>query len=479
MVSITDPQPLHSIKATSAHIAFKAPSCSVVDAFFVAALKAGGRIHGEPAERDPGTGYYSAAVLDFDDNSIEVMHRGKETPNAHHHPEPNRVLSWQKEVAKSTVSQSPRSSSMSPRVVVTNITKPTVMVADRTTPAKAGSDLSSKTLIGTLLGAAAGAAMAYAMTKADEGSNNGLGNITSQVVEVANSHLAPSEMTGSQKSCPQSRCSSLSQQQPALTEYPHSQLSIATRSDRTSSSHRHPAHRLTITAAPSPLQQPSTLIDTFVPPSEVPRYRPQSISRSKTDGALPPPPPPPPPSSSSLSSRVSTRSKPSRAHSSSITKTITQADSVSSPHSRHSSVITEFKHPRDVPLPASHATSTVSSGLRRMMLEGQQQQPQYRGNDDDDHTDRGTVVLESVVAPSDSVSQVGSKRSKGRRRKGGSRSGGGSAGEGSVVSEKTVKADDVGRRKVGGGRSILSLPVGASRSRVSVHRSVVSFLPGM
>ncbi|KAL8679778.1 MAG: hypothetical protein Q9186_003994 [Xanthomendoza sp. 1 TL-2023] len=161
-------QETESVKATAAHIAFKASSRSVVDAFFLAALKAGGRIHGEPAERDPGTGYYSAAVLDFDDNSIEVMHRSKEAPNLRHHPEPSRVLSWQKEVAKSTVSQNSHSGSMSPRVVVTNITKPTVMVADRTTQAKAGSDISSKTLIGTLLGAAAGAAMAYAITKADE-----------------------------------------------------------------------------------------------------------------------------------------------------------------------------------------------------------------------------------------------------------------------------------------------------------------------
>ncbi|KAL8821708.1 MAG: hypothetical protein Q9223_000282 [Gallowayella weberi] len=460
-------QETESIKATAAHIAFKAPSRSIVDAFFVAALKAGGRIHGEPAERDPGSEYYSAAVLDFDNNSIEVMHRRKETPNAHHHPEPNPVLSWQKEVAKSTVSQSPQSSSMSPRVVVTNITKPTIMVADRTTQAKAGSDLGSKTLIGTLLGAAAGAAMAYAMTKADQGSNNALGNITSQVVEAAKSQLAPSEMAGSQNAYPQSRCSSLSPKQPALTEYPRSQLSIATRSDRTSSSPHPHAHRLTITAAPSPPQQASTLIDTFVPPSEVPRYRPQSISRSQTDGALPSPS-----LSSSPSSRASTRSKPSRAHSSSTT-TITQADAVSIPRSRHpssaspSSVITEFKRPRDVPLPASHATSMVSSGLRRMVLEGQQQQ-QHPENNDDDRV--SAIALESVVAPSDSVSQAGSKRSKVRRRRKGGSSRHGSAGEGSEVSEKTVKG---GRRG-----SIFSLPV-ASTSRVSVHRSVVSFLPGM
>ena len=58
----------------AAHVAFPAPSRQAVHDFFVAALKAGGRLHGEPAVRD-SSGYYSAAVIDFDSNSIEAVYR--------------------------------------------------------------------------------------------------------------------------------------------------------------------------------------------------------------------------------------------------------------------------------------------------------------------------------------------------------------------------------------------------------------------
>jgi len=61
--------------AGAAHVAFPATSRQDVQDFFVAALKAGGRCHGEPLLRDPATGYYSAAVIDFDDNSIEAVFR--------------------------------------------------------------------------------------------------------------------------------------------------------------------------------------------------------------------------------------------------------------------------------------------------------------------------------------------------------------------------------------------------------------------
>ncbi|KAI4245763.1 MAG: hypothetical protein L6R40_002291 [Gallowayella cf. fulva] len=450
-----------SIKASAAHIAFSALSRSVVDAFFVAALKAGGRIHGEPAERDPATGYYSAAVLDFDQNSIEVMHRSKGAPDAtrsNHDPEPHRVLSWQKEVAKSTVSQSPQPTSSSPRVVVTNITKPTIMISDPSSQAAARSDVGSKALIGTLLGAAAGAAVAYAMSKGDEGNANGLGNITYQAVEAAKSYLAPSD-TEPQRSHPHSTFSGHSQRQPPVTEYPRSQLSIAAPSDR-SSSHS-PAKQLTITAPPPPAQA-STLIDTFVPSSEVPRYRRHSLSRSRTDGAVP----------SIHSSRgSSSRSRLSRAHSSSSsTKTVTQADLPTS-SSRHSSstVHTELRHPRDVPLPASKATSTASKvedDLRRMVLD----------RDHIHHDEDAVTVLESV-APSDSVSQAGSKRSRASRQ--GSRHGSSRRGDGkdneeeaSEVSAKTVKAR--GSRRP----SIVSAPVGAEKSE-RVRRGVLSLLGGM
>ncbi|KAL8738223.1 MAG: hypothetical protein Q9181_000949 [Wetmoreana brouardii] len=451
-----------SVKAGAAHIAFTASSRSIVDAFFVAALKAGGRIHGEPAERDPATGYYSAAVLDFDDNAIEVTHRreAEEAMKANHSDygsEGSRVLSWQQEVAKSTVSQAPQLHRSKPRVLVTNISKPTIMVSNPSTQTNSGGDVSSKSLIGTLLGAAAGAAVAYAMTKGEENSNQTLGNIAYQAVEAARSHVAPSA-TGSQQSYPQSTVSRVSQREHQGLEYPRSQHSIAGHSVQSQLATLPHAsmNRLTITAPP-PAPQASTLIETFVPPSEVPRYRRQSILRSQTDGVLVSS------RSSRASSHVSSRSKPSRA--SSAAKTVTQAQSIPS---APSSVVTEVKQPRDVPLPASRTTSVASrhgSDLRRLVIDPGQ------------HDDNSTVL--DSVAPSDSISQAGSKKSRGSKRSSRHSSRAGSQRgdeEGSQVSEKTVKA---GKSQVGTRRaSIMSPPLRPS-SKASVHRSVVSFLPGM
>ncbi|KAI4154025.1 MAG: hypothetical protein LQ341_000450 [Variospora aurantia] len=443
-----------TVKAGAAHIAFNAPSRRSVDAFFVAALKAGGRIHGEPAERDPASAYYSAAVLDFDDNSIEVMHRPEAPAASHldHGSEAGRVLSWQKEVANSTVSLDAHSQRPKPQTVVTNIIKPTIMVATPSTESNSGNDAGSKTFIGTLLGAAAGAAVAYAMTKGDENSNKTAGNIVYQVVEAARSQLAPAA-DGEQRSCRQSL---VSQKEPPTFENPRSQVSggQSIASYGAPSSHK-PRNHLTIAAPPPP--HASTLIDTFVQPSEVPRYRRHSISRSQTDGAIP--------SSrhSVASSHLSSRFKPSRA--SSASKTVTQADLTPS---GRSSIVTEIRHPKDTPLPDSKATSVTSkleSDLRRMVL------------DPGRNEETGTVL--GSVAPSDSVSQAGSKRSRRSRRSSRHSSRPGShhrAEEGSHVSEATIKA---GKSRSGSRRaSIMSLPVKAS-SKASVHRSVVSFLPGM
>lgn len=63
------------VPAGAAHVAFPARSQKKVQEFFIAALKAGGKCHGEPLLRDPSTGYYSAAIIDFDGNSIEAVHR--------------------------------------------------------------------------------------------------------------------------------------------------------------------------------------------------------------------------------------------------------------------------------------------------------------------------------------------------------------------------------------------------------------------
>jgi catechol 2,3-dioxygenase-like lactoylglutathione lyase family enzyme len=58
------------------HIAFSAQSVEEVDAFYAAAIAAGGKDHGAPGERAHyHPGYYGAFVLDHDGNNIEAVCR--------------------------------------------------------------------------------------------------------------------------------------------------------------------------------------------------------------------------------------------------------------------------------------------------------------------------------------------------------------------------------------------------------------------
>ena len=58
------------------HIAFSATSKEEVDAFYTAAIKAGGTDNGAPGYRTRyHAGYYAAFVEDFDGNNIEVVYR--------------------------------------------------------------------------------------------------------------------------------------------------------------------------------------------------------------------------------------------------------------------------------------------------------------------------------------------------------------------------------------------------------------------
>ncbi|MCP4564680.1 MAG: VOC family protein [Bosea sp.] len=59
-----------------AHIAFIAPDKPAVDAFYQAALSAGGRDNGPPGPREGAGDYYGAFVLDPDGNNIEACVRG-------------------------------------------------------------------------------------------------------------------------------------------------------------------------------------------------------------------------------------------------------------------------------------------------------------------------------------------------------------------------------------------------------------------
>ncbi len=59
------------------HLAFQARDRAMVDAFYLAALGAGGKDHGAPGERPYHPGYYAAFVLDPDGNNIEAVFHGE------------------------------------------------------------------------------------------------------------------------------------------------------------------------------------------------------------------------------------------------------------------------------------------------------------------------------------------------------------------------------------------------------------------
>jgi catechol 2,3-dioxygenase-like lactoylglutathione lyase family enzyme len=61
---------------TGTHVAFSAPDHATVDAFYAAALAAGGRDNGAPGPRPHyHPGYYGAFVLDPDGHNIEAVCR--------------------------------------------------------------------------------------------------------------------------------------------------------------------------------------------------------------------------------------------------------------------------------------------------------------------------------------------------------------------------------------------------------------------
>ncbi|KAK3062585.1 hypothetical protein LTS18_003752 [Coniosporium uncinatum] len=175
---------MFSLTPTPTNLTFSAPSRTAVRSFYAAALDAGGTPHGSPAYRDTCCGWFNAAVLDLDGNSIEVLHCDEAPAVAPSQTDNSAksVLLWQESVAdisndvdtvvsassaKSSRSKtSPQSknkaSSVAPNVtrlttrsVSAPILPPSAQISSNTPP--------SKTLVGTLLGAAAGAAIAYAM----------------------------------------------------------------------------------------------------------------------------------------------------------------------------------------------------------------------------------------------------------------------------------------------------------------------------
>lgn len=384
-------------------------------------MKAGGHIHGEPAIRNPETGYYSAAVLDFDNNSIEVMYREKKSA-----PARSTVSSWQQDVARhsagrSIVSNSPqdiaknsteRTSEVAkspPRITVNNYTTtPALLVTQPAPETKPKHEMSSRAIIGTLLGAAAGAAVAYAMTRAEEEDIKAAEprNLTYRAIEAPRSEVAQSEK-GSKQAYSQTVVSQAPRSVVQQIEYPEPPASIAGRS----SSSNHSVSGVP-TLGPRTLTSPalgprSALMDNA---SEASWHPPGSLVRSHTDSQV------------KLFSRKAPSNisqHPESSAKSSTSKTITPSDFKSAkgsvvtevrvardlplPESRKGSVVTEMRLARDLPLPESRNGSVVTEvrTARDLPL------PDSRATS---VLDLGSVA--GSVTPSDSVSQAGSKKSR-------------------------------------------------------------------
>ena len=451
LICFRDSNTMDSTKATAAHVAFNAPSRSAVDAFFLAGLKAGGRIHGEPALRDQHTGYYSAAIVDFDNNSIEATYRGQEEGmpvKAESVADDKRVLAWQKDVAKSTVGLGSEDTKNTARVIINNVTAPTLTVSRSTAQIRDDGDMSAKAIIGTLLGAAAGAAVAYAMTKGEAENLQSpiTQTITYQTVDAAEPQRAGSAVSSKKSSYP-AASSHVSRKTLREIDYPQALMSG---SGQSVLSHRSSQPKyLEGPNAASAHNLASTLIETFVPPSEVRRFLPHAAQRSHTDSIV----------QRSVAIQdidaATQRSRPLRA--SSTAKTVTLKDFTSVPKSSTGTDATNLA--RDIPLPVSIAGSSMSGHLESAGA-----------------SRSGLRSGLGSVAPSDSVSQAGSRRSKTSRH-------------GHNRSEKAEPQDDSSshasrqtvryRGNQSGAKkdSAVSLPVRPS-SKASAHGSVKSFLHG-
>lgn len=188
-------QEVVGVPAGAAHVAFAAPSRAAVQEFFIAGLKAGGKLHGEPCVRD-ASGYYSAAVIDFDGNSIEAVYRPSFSDDKEN--DGKSVVSQRSSVrapstvARSTVSvaQSTRSVAAVPQPQARSGDMMNNLFAEARNAADVARNLvgqvrqhtsqptqnavgdSSGTVVGTLLVVAAGAALHYAFSSTSNSNSN-------------------------------------------------------------------------------------------------------------------------------------------------------------------------------------------------------------------------------------------------------------------------------------------------------------------
>ena len=369
------------------HVAFLAPSPTAVNSFFTSALRAGGRIHGEPAIRDPQTGYYSAAVMDLDDNSVEVVHRPEHhlddktvySTAASNRQADSRVHDWQKEVVKSTVSNSPTVERSIVRTIVNNITTTTLATPQPIVEHKPSDNTTSKTLIGTLIGAAAGAAIAYAMSKADQESTP---QPLPQSTQAASYRAIEASSPGLRSATsPRSHYSA----SPSL----HAPSVISPRSYHSSSIRR-------AIEAPGPAGSYSTMVDTiFAEGSRLLNQQAQSPRPSLARSNY---------TSPEMSHREARPTAP-RSSTYSAARTVIQADYPPldpAPRSRQPSTTSQQKWDH---------RSTVSRSRHSSYSAAPEPPPGPIVEEVDDDDAVGTVV------PSDSISQAGSRKSKHRHRR--------------------------------------------------------------
>ena len=384
------------------------------------------------------------------------MHRGSIDEST---TDDKRVLDWQKDVAKSTAgrgSQAGKSSGVAgsqasrntARIIVNNVTAPAMVVPRSTAQTKDDGDMSAKTLIGTLLGAAAGAAVAYAMTKGEAENIKSPITQTStyQTVDASEPRLARSTVN-SRRSFPSAISADVACDPPRRIDYP--QASSLGSGHSALSRHSSRPRFLEGPKAATGQAQANTLIETFIPPSDFRPHPPHAVVRSHTDSIIQ--------HSKAIQDfdLASQHSRHSRASSGARTVTLKNLASIPGSATRSNVRLT-----RDIPLPFDEPAGSTAPPP---------------GPPEAPHLGVG-IELESV-APSDSVSQAGSRQSKTSKKS--SRHGHSKLdhdADNSHVSDQTVRyrGSKLGARK----ETVVSLPMRPS-SKASVHRSVKSFLNGV
>lgn len=444
------------VQAGTTDIAFDAPSRAAVDAFYVAALRAGGVSRKPPTLREASSASghnqkrYAAAIYDIDGNSIEVeckspeeefssrralMPQGEAAATAITVPKAGgSVLSWQKNVAKSLSDRgSVISASQGPLKVektrsVVSAARP-MSTEQRSKSSSSGDLFSAKALVGTLLGAAGGAAVAYAMMRAENEDEAEKERLALQAPPTHQIQMVDREVEARRSEVGQTK----SQVAPPVSTVPDMGAALG------------------------------TLISTFVPPSSAPRLMLEaapSRSGSQAGGgtqvggnsqvcgntAV---------GRNSATSRSAPQ--PPRPHAQSVISTSSAAitaKEIPLPKSSGTSVVTA----RDVPLPLSSRSSSAPSVL--------------------------------TITPSESVSNAGSSR---RSKAGSGRSTSGSSKHTSVVekehrsqaggsttSAKTARPPSSRKESSSGVSSakILSLRTGSGSSTpVAAPKSVASYAP--